>query len=133
MNIDFNAALEAGMSSEDLMKIVQDAVSSVMNDFEKQKAAKDAAAQKKINDKEMLKAEARAYVVNALICYAEAFDLLDEGEEFSAEEIAEMEAMLIKFEKMIPVYLNLLKLSEDNEGNDGDATGLFGLFGGGLG
>ena len=130
MNIDFNAALEAGMSREDLMKIVQDAVSDVMNDFEKQKAAKDAAAQKKIDEKEALKAEARAYAVNALICYAEAFDLLDEGEEFSAEEIAEMEAMLIKFEKMIPVYLNLLKLSEDD---DAEADGLFGLFGGGLG
>lgn len=130
MNIDFNAALEAGMSSEDLMKIVQDAVSNVMNDFEKQKAAKEAAAQKKVADKEALKAEARAYIVNALICYAEAFDLLDEGEEFSAEEIAEMEAMLIKFEKMIPVYLNLLKLSEDD---GAEADGLFGLFGGGLG
>lgn len=130
MNIDFNAALEAGMSREDLMKIVQDAVSGVMNDFEKQKAAKDAAAQKKVADKEALKAEARAYVVNALICYAEAFDLLDEGEEFSAEEIAEMEAMIIKFEKMIPIYLNLLKLEEDDEG---EADGLFGLFGGGLG
>lgn len=129
MNIDFNAALEAGMSSEDLMKIVQDAVSDVMNDFEKQKAAKDAAAQKKVDEKEALKAEARAYIVNALICYAEAFDLLDEGEEFSAEEIADMEAMLIKFEKMIPVYLNLLELSKDDEG----AEGLFGLFGGGLG
>lgn len=130
MNIDFNAALEAGMSREDLMKIVQDAVSGVMNDFEKQKAAKEAAAQKKVADKEALKAEARAYVVNALICYAEAFDLLDEGEEFSAEEIAEMEAMLIKFEKMIPVYLNLLKLNEDD---DAEVDGLFGLFGGGLG
>lgn len=130
MNIDFNAALEAGMSSEDLMKIVQDAVSDVLNDFEKQKAAKEAAAQKKVADKESLKAEARAYVVNALICYAEAFDLLDEGEEFSAEEIADMEAMLIKFEKMIPVYLNLLKLSENDEE---ETDGFFGLFGGGLG
>lgn len=130
MNIDFNAALEAGMSSEDLRKIVQDAVNDVMNEFEKQKAAKDAAAQKKFDEKESLKAEARAYVVNAFICYAEAFDLLDEGEEFSAEEIAEMEAMIIKFEKMIPIYLNLLKLEEDDEGETG---GLFGLFGGGLG
>lgn len=130
MSIDFNAALEAGMSSEDLMKIVQDAVSSVMSEFEEQKAAKDAAAQKKVDDKEALKAEARAYLINALICYTEAFDLLDEGEEFGADEIAEVEAMLLKFEKMVPVYLNLLKLSEDD---DDKADGLFGLFGGGLG
>lgn len=130
MNIDFNAALEAGMSSEDLMKIVQDAVSSVMNEFEEQKAAKEAATQKKVDDKEALKAEARAYMINALICYTEAFDLLDEGEELGADEIAEMEAMLIKFEKMVPVYLSLLKLSEDD---DDKADGLFGLFGGGLG
>lgn len=127
MNIDFNAALEAGMSKEDLMKIVQNAVSDVMNDFEKQKAAKDAAAQKKVDEKEALKTEARAHAINAIICYTEAFDLLPAGESIDAEDVEALENMLIKLEKMLPLYIQMLNITSDEEFDISD------LFGGGLG
>lgn len=59
--------------------------------------------------KERLKAEARAYVINAMIAYSEAFDLLSEGEEWDDEMVAKAEELVKEYEQMIPVYMALAK------------------------
>lgn len=65
-------------------------------------------------DKEALKAEGRAYLINALICYSKAFDLDDE--DWDQEDVDQLEALLIKIEDMIPMYIEIME--KQNELND---------------
>ena len=83
--------------------------------------------------REMLKREARAYVINALLAYIEVFDLLPEGEEIDEDDIKNLEQMIIKVEDLIPLYYRIAKLQDEiNEiGKDDEDFGLFG-FGGRL-
>lgn len=83
--------------------------------------------------KEELKREARACVINALLAYLEAFDLLPEGEEMDEDDIKDLEQMIIKAEDMIPLYYKIAKLQDEiNEiGKNDEDFGLFG-FGGRL-
>ena len=76
--------------------------------------------------KEQLKAEARAYAINALVAYIEAFDLLPEGETMNDEDVAELEQLLIKIENMIPIYFKLFQMHDELE--EGFGFGLGGLF-----
>ena len=77
----------------------------------KQEEEKKAQAQakKEIEKKEQLKREARAYVINAMIAYAEVFDLLEEGEVLDEQMITKIENLVIEYEKMIPVYVTLAR------------------------
>ena len=70
-------------------------------------------ANAKARDKEALKAEARAYIINAIAAYIEAFDLLEEGETFDEDDAKQIEDMLKKVEDMIPLYVKLAKMQED--------------------
>ena len=83
---------------------------------------------------EMLKKEARAYVINGMLAYCEAFDLLD-GEEPDQSDIEMLEAYLIQLESYLPIAKEIAKLQaeqKDKFGRDFD-FGLFGgMFGGGL-
>lgn len=83
--------------------------------------------------KEELKREARACIINALLAYLEAFDLLPEGEEMDEDDIKDLEQMIIKAEDMIPLYYKIAKLQDEiNEiGKNDEDFGLFG-FGGRL-
>lgn len=83
--------------------------------------------------KEELKREARACIINALLAYLEAFDLLPEGEEMDEDDIKDLEQMIIKAEDMIPLYYKITKLQDEiNEiGKNDEDFGLFG-FGGRL-
>ena len=77
---------------------------------EEMKAQAQAKAEKeKAEKKEHLKAEARAYIINAMIAYSEAFDLLDEGEEWDDEMVAKAEELIKEYEQMLPVYMALAK------------------------
>lgn len=84
--------------------------------------------------KEMLKREARAYVINGMLAYCEAFDLLD-GEEPDQSDIEALEAYLLQLEAYFPLAKEIAKLQaeqKDKFGGDFD-LGLFGgMFGGGL-
>ena len=90
----------------------------------------EAEAQKEQANKEELKTEARAYMINALIAYSEAFDLLPEGESWSDEYIAKAEEMLKKLEDMIPLYIKLAQMQGDMDKlfgvDDMDFGGFFG-------
>ena len=128
MNIDLNAAFEAGMSEEDVKAMMEDEMMRAKQEYEEKKAAeraaKEAAARQMAAsvEKEQLKGEARAHLINAVVAYTKAFDLLDEGEELTDEDVAKLEAELIKFEEMIPVWIKLRDIGMDPEG-------LMGLFG----
>ena len=66
-------------------------------------------------DKEALKAEGRAYLINAMLAYSEAFDL-DDGA-WEQEDIDKLEQLLIKLEDMIPIYLKLIEMQGDLDQN----------------
>ena len=82
--------------------------------------------------KEMLKREARACLINAILAYNEAFNLMPESKELE-KDIESLEQLIIKMEDMIPLYYQIAKLQEEmNEiGKDDEDFGLFG-FGGRL-
>lgn len=118
-----------GASEEEIQK--------ALNQIKAEKARQEAAlrASQKIQDKkEALKAEGRAYAINALIAYSEAFDLLSEGETWDEEDITKAEDMLKKLEEMIPLYIQLGRLQGEMdkkfgiEDLDNFGFGLGGLF-----
>ena len=71
---------------------------------EKRKAESAQKAQRK----EALKAEARAYLLNALIAYSSAFDLTDE--EWTEEEVARAEVLIKRLEQAAPMYIKMYEL-----------------------
>jgi hypothetical protein len=84
--------------------------------------------------REMLKREARAYVINGLLAYCEAFDLLD-GEEPTEQDIETAETCLMQIESYLPLAKEIAKLQaeqKDKFGEGFDLGLLGGLFGGGL-
>ena len=117
-----------GASDEDIQK----ALDQVKAEKARQEAAMrakqeaEAKAAREKDEKEALKAEARAYAINALIAYTEAFDLLPEEEALNDEDVAELEQLLIKIENMIPMYFKLFQMQEDLKEEFG--FGLGGLF-----
>ena len=136
MNIDFNAAFEGGMTKEDIQEMMERQLAMAEQEYNEKKAAElakqeEAKARKaQTATKERLKAEARAYIINAFVAYTEAFDLLDEGETWDEEDITRLEQGLIKLEEMIPLYYKLFQLQQDFNGDfdlDGD-LGLGGFF-----
>lgn len=118
-----------GASEEEIQK--------ALDQIKAEKARQEAALranQKAQDEKEALKAEGRAYAINALIAYSEAFDLLSEGETWDEEDIAKAEDMLKKLEEMIPLYIQLGRLQGEMdkklgiEDLDNFGFGLGGLF-----
>lgn len=108
----------------------EEEIQQALDQIKAEKARQEEALRQAQNDeKEELKAEARAHFINAMICYIEAFDLLPEGEELDEEDIASLEKAVIQLEGMIPMYMKLLEMREALE--DGDMDLLGGLFGGG--
>ena len=119
MNIDFTDAFEKGMSEQEALEMVQRIFRETQEKAEAKVKAQAAAqrakdeAKKSKDEKETLKAEARAYAINALLAYTEAFDLLPEGETVDDEDVAELEKLLIKIEDMIPMYIKLFQMNDD--------------------
>lgn len=95
-------------------------------------AAKEAqakAAEETKKNKEALKAEGRVYLINAIIAYSEAFDLLDEDESWDEESIADLEKTIIKTEQMIPLYMKMFDIQKkfDEMGFGGLGLGGFNM------
>jgi DNA-binding transcriptional MerR regulator len=129
MNIDFNAAFDAGMNSEDIKRMMEKQLKDAETAYVEKKAKEEEARQAKEKEaktnakNEKLKAEARAHAINAMIAYSEAFDLLDEDEGWDQEDIDKMEAVLIQIENMIPLYIKMAQMQEDIEKNFGFGLG----------
>ena len=119
MNIDFNAAFDAGLTDEDIMNMMQKQMQEVKEKRQAEIEAKAKIEQEKANKearsaaKEELKAEGRAHLINALICYSQAFDLLEDGEEWEQEDVDEAEELIKKLEDMAPMYIKLAKMHGD--------------------
>jgi len=135
MNIDFNAAFDAGLTDEDIMNMMQKQMREAKAKRQTEIEAKAKAEQEKANKearsaaKEHLKEEARAYAINALICYSQAFDLLEDGEDWDDEDVAKAEEMLKKLEDMIPLYIKLAEMQNDMDKHFGLDENFFkGLF-----
>lgn len=77
---------------------------------------------------EMLKREARAYIINGMLAYCEAFDLL-EGEDPDEHDIQTLEAYLLQMEEYLPLAKEIAKLQAEQQEKFGDRYD-FGLFGG---
>jgi hypothetical protein len=107
----------------------EEEINEALNQIKAEKARQEAAkaqAQKNSNEKESLKAEGRAHLINALICYSHAFDLLDEGEEWDQEDVDKTEEAIKKLEDMIPLYIKIIKMQEDMDKDLGFGFGLAG-------
>lgn len=100
MNIDFSAAFEAGMTSEEIIDQLHKA------QIEYQKKQEEV-------DKSSARAEARAYLINAIVAYDEAFNI--SGEEWDQEDLKDLESVIIEVEKKIPFLLQMYKLKEKME------------------
>lgn len=96
---------------------------------EAERQAKEMAAQK--SESNALKAEARAYLINALLAYGEAFGLLthEEIEEMSEEDLKELEAYLMQIEAFIPLMIKMGEMKEEMKDFKIDPDILGQLFG----
>lgn len=108
------------MTKEDIKEMMERQLAQAENEYKERKAAAEEAARKEkelkalqSKEKEALKAEGRAYLINALIAYSEAFDLLDEGETWDEEDVAKAEEAIKKFEEMVPMYIKLAEMQSD--------------------
>ena len=96
-----------GASEEEIKEALDQLRAKREIKMEEERQARE--VQKKKDEKEALKAEARAHFINAVLAYCEAFDLLDEEEEWTEESVKEVENYLIQIEKVIPTYIELMK------------------------
>ena len=109
MNIEDRIMAGASDEEIDAMLNAVKAAAKKKREEEMKVQAQAKAKKEEAEKKEHLKAEARAYVINAMIAYSEAFDLLDEGEEWDDEMVAKAEELVKEYEQLIPVYMALAK------------------------
>ena len=121
MNIDFNAEFEAGKTREEILAMID----KQLKEAELKRAAELARQEqekKEADEKKLLKAEARAYLINAILAYAEAFDLLPEGETFDDEAVREIEKLILEMEAVMPRYVKMIEAMrelDDETGGEG--------------
>lgn len=113
-----------GASEEEIAEAIDQIRAKRTLKMEEERQARE--SQKKKDEeqtaKEALKAEARAHFINAVLAYSEAFDLLEEGESWTEEDLKEVEEYLIQIEGIIPMYAKMMK--KKKEFGFGDLFGL---------
>ena len=81
----------------------------------KQEQEQEQDEDEKAAHKEDLKREARANIINGVIAYAEAFDLLPEDWTLDEDDTIKMfEETLIKLEALIPLYLQMRQVMDED-------------------
>ena len=127
MNIE--DMIMSGASDEELAQALAALKLEKAAKDEAERQAKEMAAQK--SESNALKAEARAYLINALLAYGEAFGLLthEEIEEMDEEDIKELEAYLIQIEAFIPLMIKMGEMKEEMKDFKIDPDMLGQLFG----
>lgn len=114
----------------------EEEVLAALNAIKEKKAAKDeaerkaAAAKEDKADKEALKTEGRAYLINASLAYMQAFDLLD-AEDIDQDLVNELEEVIKYVESIAPLYIKMMALEEKMKKMDPDELGK--MLGGMLG
>ena len=127
MNIE--DMIMSGASDEEIAQALAALKQEKAAKDEAERKAKEVAAQK--SEMEMLKAEARAYLINALLGYGEAFGLLthEEIEEISEEDLKELEAYFMQLEAFIPLMIKMGEMKEEMKDFKIDPDTLGTLFG----
>lgn len=127
MNIE--DMIMSGASDEEIAQALAALKQEKAAKDEAERQAKEMAAQK--SESNALKAEARAYLINALLAYGEAFGLLthEEIEEMDEEDIKELEAYLIQIEAFIPLIIKMGEMKEEMKDFKIDPDMLGTLFG----
>ena len=127
MNIE--DMIMSGASDEELAEALAALKQEKAAKDEAERKAKEVAAQK--SEMEELKAEARAYLINALLAYGEAFGLLthEEIEEMSEEDLKELETYLMQIEAFIPLMIKMGEMKEEMKDFKIDPDILGQLFG----
>ena len=89
----------------------EEEVTAALKAVYKEKARQEEALRAESHKKhiEDLKREARVYIINALLAYGEAFELLNPAE-IEPEDIKELEAAIVKAEKEMPKYIRLFDM-----------------------
>lgn len=88
----------------------EEEIHQALNQIKAEKARQEAAKAQKVDDKEAFKREGRAHLINALICYSHAFDLLEEDEDWDQEDVDKAEELIKKIENMVPLYIKLAEM-----------------------
>lgn len=133
---EINAAMQAiylekeRAEREDKARADQEAIKAALLKQLAEQEQAEARAEEEAR-REMLKKEARAYMINGILAYLEAFDLLD-GEEPDEHAIQTLEAYLIQMEGYWPIAKEIAKLQAEQEDKFGEGFN-FGLFGGPFG
>lgn len=127
MNIE--DMIMSGASDEEIAQALAALKQEKAAKDEAERKAKEMAAQK--SEMEELKAEARAYLINALLGYGQAFGLLthEEIEEMEEKEIKELEDFLIQIEAYLPLLIKMNEMKEDMKDFKIDPDILGTLFG----
>ncbi len=127
MNIE--DMIMSGASDEEIAEALAALKQEKAAKDEAERQAKEMAAQK--SETNALKAEARAYLINALLAYGEAFGLLthEEIEEMSEEDLKELEAYLMQIEAFIPLMIKMGEMKEEMKDFKIDPDILGQLFG----
>ena len=82
-------------------------IAAALKSIYKEKERQEKALRKKTQ--EDLKREGRVYIINALLAYGEAFELLNPVE-IEPEDIKELEAAIVNAEKEIPKYIKMFEM-----------------------
>lgn len=88
------------------------ALRAIYTEKARQEEALRAAQEAQNKRKEVLLREGRACLINAILAYGEAFDLIPENYEVTEEELAECEKLLIETEKVLPWYIKMSGLEK---------------------
>ena len=106
-----------GASDEEIQK----ALAQIKADKAKQEEALRAEENK--SKVEELKREARAYAINAIAAYSEAFDL----GELDEDDVIKIEELLLQIEALIPIYIKLYETMDMKNIDPDTLKGLFGI------
>lgn len=94
----------------------EEEINQALNQIKAEKARQEEALRakaRKADDKEAFKVEGRAHLINALICYSHAFNLLEEDEDWDQEDVDKAEELIKKIENMVPLYIKLAEMQEE--------------------
>ena len=116
--IDINALFEQGAPEDVIADAVQKNIKekALIEETKRQAEALRKAQSEKKTQLDYRK-EGRAYLINALLAYDDAFNLFG-PDPLDDDEIKELEKAIIKLEEMIPMYAKLLDLEKGVQRGD---------------
>ena len=107
--MDIYEMMKKGMTQEEIFNTFKTECASARETIAKEEAEAQAVASKA--EKDSLKSEARAYVINAVAAYSKAYDL----GELTQEDAERLEETIIDFEEQLEALMPMLKALADTD------------------